>query len=152
MAFIMQIIETMEQPVLSIRATTSIENLPKIVGPAYGEIVGYIMAQGGEALGPAFIAYYNMDMNNLDIEIGFPVATALPGNDKIQAGVIPAGKKASTFHKGAYGDVGPAYQALSEFLGKSGFEATGVAYEYYYNSPEEVPESELLTKIEFLLK
>jgi hypothetical protein len=28
----------------------------------------------------------------------------------------------------------------------------GVVYEYYYNSPMEVPESELLTKIEFVLK
>lgn len=33
-----------------------------------------------------------------------------------------------------------------------GCEPTGVVYEYYYNSPQEVTESELLTEIEFLLK
>ncbi len=152
MAFIMEIIETNEQPVLTVRTTTSVENLPNILGPIFGEIAGYIMAQGQEPLGPAFIAYHNMDMNNLDIKIGFPVAAPLPGNDRIKAGFIPAGKRATTFHKGAYGDIGPAYQALGEFLVKEGYEATGIAYEYYYNSPGEVPESELLTKIEFLLK
>lgn len=152
MAFIMEIIDTNEQPVVTIRTTTSVENLPNVVGPAFGEIVGYIMANNQDPVGPAFIAYHNMDMNNLDIKIGFPVSTPLPGNDRIKAGFIPAGKKAATFHKGAYGDIGPAYEALGEFLVKAGYEASGVAYEYYYNSPGEVPESELLTKIEILLK
>ena len=152
MAFIMEIVETSKQPVVAVRTTTAVENLPNIVGPIYDEIVGYIMANKQEPLGPAFIAYYNMDMENLDIKIGFPVATALPGNDRIEAGFIPAGKKATTFHKGSYGDIGVAYQALSEYLVKAGYEATGVAYEYYYNSPGEVPESELLTRIELLLR
>lgn len=41
---------------------------------------------------------------------------------------------------------------LTKYMSEKGYEPTGVVYEYYYNSPDEIPESELLTKVEFLLK
>jgi len=44
------------------------------------------------------------------------------------------------------------YNAMMEWLEKNKYEATGVAYEFYYNSPMDVPESELLTKIVFPVK
>lgn len=37
--------------------------------------------------------------------------------------------------------------AMTRWMAEKGYEPTGVAYEYYYNSPEEVPVSELLTGI-----
>ena len=46
----------------------------------------------------------------------------------------------------------PTYAAMNGWMSDNGYVPTGVVYEFYYNSPEEVPESELLTKIEFLLK
>ncbi len=47
------------------------------------------------------------------------------------------------------------YMSGTNFISEKGYEPTeptGVVYEYYYNSPGEIPESELLTKVEFLLK
>ena len=32
-------------------------------------------------------------------------------------------------------------------MSEKGYKPKGVYYEYYYNSPDEVPESELLTRI-----
>ncbi len=43
------------------------------------------------------------------------------------------------------------YERLTRFIIEKGYNPSGVVYEYYYNSPEEVPESELLTKAEFIL-
>ncbi len=152
MSYIFQIVETERQPVLSVKTTTSVENLPNLVGTVYGSVVNYIVESGQEPLGPAFIAYYNMDMKNLIVEIGFPVANEIEGKGDIQLRYIPEGKKATGFHKGAYNEIGPLYENLTKWIEKKGCEPTGVVYEYYYNSPEEIPESELLTKVEFLLK
>jgi len=126
--------------------------MPNVVGRAYSSIVNYIMEKGEEPVGPAFIAYYNMDMENLNVEIGFPVTKEIEGKDDIVLRYIPAGKKATGFHKGSYGEIGPVYEQLTKFISEKGYKPTGVTYEYYYNAPDEIPESELLTKIEFLLE
>lgn len=152
MSYLMQIIETQEQPVLSVKTTTSVSNMPNVVGSVYGSIVNYIVEKGEEPVGPAFIAYYDMDAENLTVEIGFPISNKIEGKDDIVLRYIPAGKKATVFHKGGYDEIGPVYERLTEFISQKGYEPTGVVYEYYYNSPEAIPESELLTKIEFLLK
>lgn len=44
------------------------------------------------------------------------------------------------------------YEAINHWLAEQKEEPTGVVYEYYYNSPAEVPETELMTKVLFLLK
>ena len=152
MSYIFQIVETEKQPVLSVKTTTSVVNLPNIVGKVYGTIVNYISESGEMPLGPAFIAYYNMDMENLEVEIGFPIAREIEGKGEIMLRYIPEGKKATGYHKGAYSEMGPLYDQLATWINQRGFEPSGVVYEYYYNSPQEVSESELLTKVEFLLK
>ena len=152
MSYLFQIIQTEEQPALSISMTTRAKNLPRAVGDAMEKVVKYIRGRGEQPVGPAFIAYHNWDMENLQVEIGFPLIRAIQGEGEIVLRPIPAGKKASGFHKGPYSDISPVYDALAKFFQKKGDEATGVAYEYYYNSPDEVPPNELLTKVELLLK
>ena len=152
MSYVYQVIETEEQPVLAVRTVTSVANIPNIVGKVYSSIFKYLTEIGEKALGPAFMAYYNMDMENLDVEIGFPVEKIIEGKGDIVATKIPAGKKAVGFYKGAYSGLGAIYEDMTKWMIEKGLEPIGIVYENYYNSPEDVPESELLTKIEFLLK
>ena len=51
--------------------------------------------------------------------------------------------------KGPYKEMEPVYNAMMQWIQENGYTPTGTAYEFYYNSPLEVPESELLTKIVF---
>lgn len=152
MSYLVQIVETERQPVLSVKTTTSAGNMPNVVGKIYASIVNHIVEKGEEPIGPAFIAYYNIDMENLIVEIGFPINKEIEGKEDIVLSYIPAGMKAAGFHKGPYGEIGPLYEQLTKFISEKGCEPTGVVYEYYYNSPGEIPESELLTKVEFLLR
>ena len=152
MSYLYQIIETEEQPVLVVEKTLPVSKLPEVVGLVFQSIAEYLYRKGDEPLGPAFIAYHNMDMNNLQVEIGFPVKEKVEGEGEIKASVIPAGKKAVGYHKGPYRDISPLYDGLSSWIFRKGYEPSGIAYEYYFNSPGEIPESELLTKVEFLLK
>ena len=140
------------QPVLSVRKTTAVENLPREIGKAYDSIIRYMNEIGERPVDVPFTAYYNMDMENLDVEMGFPVSKQLEGKGEIKAGVISAGKYVECMYKGPYAECAPVYDAMNKWIAEKGFEAIGTSYEFYYNSTADVPESELLTKIMFPLK
>jgi effector-binding domain-containing protein len=150
MAYNCQLKEQPAQPALSVRTRAAVQDLPALFGKTYGAILGYLGELGEQPAGMPFAAYYNMDMQNLDIEIGFPVASKLAGRGEIQASEFPGGKLASLMHVGPYDQVGPAYEALAQWVKERGFEATGVAYELYYSGPETPPE-EIRTEIVFPL-
>jgi len=146
------VVETESYPVLAIRTVTAVGSLPQIIGQAYHAIMAYLEELGEEPAEMPYTAYFNMDMEHLEVEMGFPVGKALPGRGEIQAGEIPAGKKATTIYKGPYQGMEPVYRDLTQWIQDNGYQPSGVVYEFYYNSPDEVPESELMTKIVFLLK
>ncbi|SET16589.1 effector-binding domain-containing protein [Natronincola peptidivorans] len=152
MNYKIELTEEAIQPVLSIRTRTTVDNLSEEIGKAYGVILQYLKEIGEEPLGVAFAAYYNMDMQDLDVEMGFPVSKPLEGKGEIKASEIPGGKQVSCMYKGPYKEMEPTYNAMMQWMKDNGHTATGAAYEFYYNSPMDVPESELLTKIVFPLK
>ncbi len=135
------------QPVLSVRTKSSVDQLPKLFGRVYGAIMEYLGAMHEQPAGPPFAAYYNLDMQNLDIEVGFPVAKRLSGKGEIQAGEIPAGKSASCLYVGPYADCGPVYEAVNKFIVEKGYAPTGVSYEYFLNDPSATPHEEPQTLI-----
>ncbi|WP_319469652.1 GyrI-like domain-containing protein [uncultured Trichococcus sp.] len=152
MGYIIEMVETQEQPTLIMKAVTSVGELPKILGKAFMEIVTHIMELGEQPVGPAFVGYFNMDMERLELEIGFPVSKELSGKGDIEASHIPAGKQVTCMYKGPYMEMPPVYEEIQKWIKDNGYKPLGPVYEHYYNSPEEVPESELLTKIVFLVE
>jgi effector-binding domain-containing protein len=152
MSYKCEVKEQSAQPALSIRTRTAVQDLAQVLGEAYGAIAQYLGELGEQPAGPPFTAYYNMDMQDLDVEIGFPVYKRLPGKDDIKASDIPGGKAATCLHTGPYSGIGPAYNALSQWIKDNGYEVTGVAYEVYLDDPAQTPPQELRTQILFPLK
>jgi len=151
MSFPIEITDQPAQPVLSIRTRTPIKSLKTVLGNAYEAIMRYLIELRMEPAGPPFTAYYNMDMEDLDVEIGFPVPVSLPGKGDIQASEIPEGKAATCLYTGAYSEIGLAYEALTAWIGEHGHQPTGVAYEFYLNDPGVTAPQELETQIVFPL-
>lgn len=143
--------ETKAQPVVSVRIVTSVKNLFDEIENAHACLLTYLQQIGEKPIGPIFAAYYNWDLTQLDVEIGFPLERSILGDGNICPNEIPGGRKATTFYTGPYKKIAPAYKTLSTYIQNNGYEA-GLNYEFYYNSIKEVPESELLTKIVYLLK
>jgi effector-binding domain-containing protein len=152
MGYTIELIEQKAQPVLFIRKRAAVEDLPQIIGQAYGAIMQYMAELGEIPTEAPYTAYYNLDMQDLDVEMGFPVAKPLPPRGDIKYGEIPQGRYVQCMYKGPYQQMETPYNELAEWIEKNGYESKGVAYEYYYNAPGEVPESELLTKIVIALK
>jgi effector-binding domain-containing protein len=114
--------------------------------------MNYLNEMGVQATGAPFVGYFNMDMQDLDIEVGFPVAEALVEKGEIKPGIIPAGKQLSCLYQGPYNQIEPAYNAIMDYAAANNYALTGVCYEFYLNDPADTPENELLTKIVMLAK
>jgi effector-binding domain-containing protein len=147
MSFPCQIVIRPAQPVMSVRTRSAVKDLPRVIGAVYGQIMSYLTELGEPPCGEPFVAYYNLDMQDLDLEIGFPVNRSLPGKDAIQASEMPAGDYAACLYTGPYEKMEPAYNALQEHIHGHGRHASGAAYEFYLNSPDQVPMEQLQTRI-----
>jgi len=147
MLFKIELLEQKAQPVLMVRTKTALPELPKAIGEYYGKIMDYMEELAASPADAPYTAYYNLDMQNLDVEMGFPVAKSYPGKGEVQAGEIPAGKFVCALYKGPYAGMEASYKDMFRWMEENGWQSTGVYYEYYYNAPDEVPESELLTRI-----
>ena len=62
--------EQSAQPTLLIRTKTPVQDIPDVLGKAYGAIAQYLRELQEQAAGPLFAVYYNIDMQNLDIDLG----------------------------------------------------------------------------------
>jgi effector-binding domain-containing protein len=151
MSYPIEVVDRPAQPVLSIRTRTPVGSLKMVLGNAYEAIMRYLIELRMEPAGPPFTAYFNMDMNDLDVEIGFPVPVSLPGKGDIQASEVPEGKAATCLYTGPYSDIGQGYEALTAWINEHGYQPTGVAYEFYLNDPNITPPPELMTQIVFPL-
>ena len=80
-----ELLEQETQPTLTIRTKSTVQNLPEVLGKSYQKIMQYLGELGEQATGAPFTAYFNLDIQNLDVEIGFPVAKKLPNKDDIKA-------------------------------------------------------------------
>jgi len=145
--FKIELHEQNSQPVLSIKTKTTMEQLPKIIGENYKKIMDYLNELGEHPSDAPFTAYHNLDMQALDVEMGFPVSKQLPGRGEIISGEIPAGKIVSAMYMGPYSGIEKTYEGIFKWISEEDLKPTGVYFEYYMNSPDEVPENELLTKI-----
>ncbi len=140
------------QPVICLRTHIPVQELPGLIGQTYGRIMQYLAENGEEPASMPYVAYYDLNMENLDIEIGFPVARELPGQGDLQLGCIPAGTYAQCLYTGPYEQMAPAYEALAQWIKENGYEATGTAYEAYLNGPNDTLPEGLQTQISFPLK
>ena len=152
MNFLFQVMETESQHAVTIRSVTTEKDLPELVGKVFDSLMKYISKQESLALGPAFVAYHSMDEDNLEVEIGFPVGEHLEGEGDIICSRIPGGKRVVGYYKGTYAYMPYFHEEMFKWILMNDLEPNGVIYEYYFNSPGNVPDEELLTKIEFLLK
>jgi len=147
-----ELLDRPAQSTLVIRTRTPVQSLPQVVGQAYGAIMQYAGQLGLQPSGAPFVAYYNMDMADLDMEIGFPFEQKPEGKDNVLAGEIPGGKAAACLHVGPYNQLGAAYEALQKWMQANGYVPAGVAYEFYLNDPGATPPAELQTRLVFPLK
>jgi effector-binding domain-containing protein len=147
-----KLVELGAQPVLFVRARVPFDELSLHIGESSRQIAQYMEELGEKPAGPPYTAYYNLDMLDLDVEMGFPVAMKLPEKGDIKPGEVPGGSYVSFMYKGPYGMMEKIYMEIFRWMEEKELEPAGVYYESYYNKPNVVPDRELLTRISIPVK
>ncbi len=151
MSYQIELLNKPAQPVLSVRTHAAVQDLPTVLGKTYGAIMQYLAELGEQPAGMPFVGYYDMNMQNLDIEIGFPVAHPLEGRGDIQCREFPGGELASVMHIGPYEAMEAAYNEMYKWVDSHGYQLAGACYELYYSEPG-TPPQEIRTQIIFPVK
>jgi effector-binding domain-containing protein len=151
MSYPCEIKKQASQPALAIRTRAAVQDLPQVLGRCYASVYGYLEQLGQPPAGPPYIAYFNMDMQNLDLDVGVPVAQELPGNGEIQPARLPGGKVATCLYTGPYDEMGQAYDTLLKFIEDNREQPAGGAYEIYLSDSASTPPEQLQTLILFPL-
>jgi effector-binding domain-containing protein len=90
-----------EQPYVGIRTQVPMRKFKTVIPQLLGEVFAWLEKRGVAPAGAPFMRFHVINMAaKMDIELGVPVATAVPGNDRVSAGVLPAGQYASLVYTG----------------------------------------------------
>ncbi|MCD7916580.1 MAG: GyrI-like domain-containing protein [Tannerellaceae bacterium] len=124
------------QPVLLVRVYLPMEELPDLFEEYSARVSSYVKQFGEELTDVPFVIYYDylsMDMEQVDIEICYPVSRSLPSKNEIISKIIPPSKIIFSMHKGSYTDTSPLYGEMTTWIMEKGYEPQGPSYEYYFN-------------------
>ena len=152
-----------EQHYVAIRTAVPIP-FGKYLSPLWDEVNQWLKSKGIGSSGPAIIRYLTTDMSKkLDIEVGFVIDKAMPGDDRITADVLPAGQYATLLYTGPYKGKGifKATVALLDWAKenhivwntstKNNEEWWNGRVEWYLTDPDREPDTKkYLTELAFL--
>jgi effector-binding domain-containing protein len=140
------------QKTVTIRTRTPVRLMPDVLGKGFQEIAQYLNESDQEPAGPPFVAFFNTNMDDLEIEMGYPINKDVEPKGVMEVREIPEGKYATCVYTGPYNQMEPAYKALKNWVEENNYEPAGVVYEHYLNNPQETAEQDLQTQIAFALK
>jgi effector-binding domain-containing protein len=85
----------------------------------------------------------------LEAEVGVELRQPCPLTGRVVASTLPAGVVAMTVHRGPYGDLGDAYDAIADWCAGQGRSRTTTRWEVY--GPHRDNPAELTTEVYWLL-
>lgn len=135
MSYEFEIRKVSPQPTMSVRERTTPAALQGAIGEYVSEVWRYLQREGGRPAGPPFTRYHAADGHGIDLEAGFPVRAASPGEGRVRARELPGGEVAVTTHVGRYEGLVTAGEALAAWVRAQGREAAGPNWEVYVTGP-----------------
>lgn len=128
------------QPIMAIRATSTMDKLSELMGSLFGEVYAYIKQSGQHPAGMPFSRYHSMDGSTVDLECGMPVPSPMEGKGRVEAGELPAGTVATVTHTGPYDELPQTWSALTTWMESQGLEPAGAPWEVYVTDPGAEPD------------
>lgn len=121
--------------------------MPHVLSKTFKEVSVYLKDIGATATAGPYAAYSDYDEKDMDVEIGWPVGEGLPEKGPVKSGLTHSGRAVVAIHKGQYGTLKKTYDGIFKWIENEGLVSKDIVYEYYLNSPDDVPAAELLTKV-----
>ena len=106
--------ERAAQPYAGIRATTPPDDVPGVVARGCPELVAWLAARDVPPAGAPFIRFHVLG-DELELELGVPLATPVAGEGRIAAGMLPAGRWLTLLHVGPFSGLEAGHDALKRW-------------------------------------
>jgi effector-binding domain-containing protein len=103
-----RVVQTTKQSTAVIRLTIPRDQIQALMGPAIGEVIAAVSAQGIGPAGPVYSHHFRMDPATFDFEVGVPVSAPVNPVGRVQPSELPAAKVVQTIYRGPYEGLGPA--------------------------------------------
>ncbi len=117
------VIDRAAQPYVAIKAAVTMDTIGQVLPGLHPEVRTWLDGAGVPIAGGPFFKYNVIDMaRHLEVEVGFPVARPLTGDDRVLAGVLPAGRYATLTFTGSPDGLVDATKALLEWADSEGLD------------------------------
>lgn len=132
---------------LTIRKTINfMEEYTTFADESFRKILDYVSSLDALVSDGPIVCFHNMDMEQLDVEAGFPVAKQIMGRDEITSNTIPVQKGVTAIDLGDYVNQDPTLEELFSWIQNHGLRPVGDIYYQYLNETNR-PASQYLTKM-----
>ena len=136
-----QIIQTSIQEAAVIRLTVPRSEMMQVFGPAVGELMAALAAQGVEPAGAVFAHHLRMPPDTFDFELGVKVVAPVKAAGRMKPGQLPAVKAARTVYSGSYEGLPSAWGEFVKWMKANGHEQAENLWEVYSIGPQSTPDS-----------
>jgi effector-binding domain-containing protein len=130
------ILQTPARRTAVIRLTIPRGQIQVVMGPAIGELMASLQAQGVAPAGPLFSRHLRMDPEVFDFEVGVPVEGLVTPTGRVRPGELPAATVARALYAGPYEGLGDAWGAMDAWVNANGDAPRGDLWECYLTGPE----------------
>jgi effector-binding domain-containing protein len=135
-----EIIMTNVQEAAVIRLTIPRSEMMKVFGPAVGELMAALAAQGVEPVGAVFAHHLKMSPDIFDFELGVQVSAPVKATGRVKPGQLPAGKVARAVYRGPYEGLPSAWGEFDKWMRANGHEQAENLWEVYSVGPQSSPD------------
>jgi effector-binding domain-containing protein len=135
-----QIIQTDVQEAAVIRLIVPRSEMRTVFGPAIGELMAALAAQGVEPVGAVFAHHLKMSADTFDFELGVKVSAPVKPTGRVQPGQLPAAKVARTVYSGPYEGLPAAWGEFNKWMSANGYEQAENLWEVYSVGPQSSPD------------
>jgi effector-binding domain-containing protein len=134
-------------PTAVVARATTWEEFPGLWPVLLDEVYAFVRAGGATQSGHNVMLYRD-DVPN--VEVGVQVDGPFVGDGRVTPSELPAGRVATTVHRGPYGGLGAAHEAVHAWCAAHGHALTGTRWEVYGDWRADPAESE--TEVAYLLR
>jgi effector-binding domain-containing protein len=131
MLSIPEIVQTSLQEAAVLRLTIPRGEMMNQFGPAIGELMAVLQAQGVEPVGAVFAHHLKMSPENFDFELGVAVAAPVKESGRVQPGRLPAARVARAIYSGPYEGLPSAWGDFNAWMKANGHEPAEDLWELY---------------------
>ena len=131
----------------AVRETVTQDDLTEALGRMFQSVKAALGRQGVEPDGSPFARYHTFG-EEIDLEAGVVVSSAIQPDGVVKPGELPAGPAAIAVHAGPYEGLAATYDAIDRWIKGTGRTASGGPWEIYLTDPSAEPDpTKWLTEI-----